>query len=83
MYDYEGLCELSKELKRPASTLYALANCNDPFYILPFRQVEAEWFAGLWRKYIGEGTGIHIRRLHYKLISQKTNKPNITVAVLL
>ena len=33
--DYGGIKELAKELRRPASTLYALAAGNDPFYITP------------------------------------------------
>ena len=34
---YAGLKALSKELRRPVSTLYALAIANDPFYVTPAR----------------------------------------------
>jgi hypothetical protein len=68
-YDYEGLKALAKELNRPASTLIALASVNDPFYIGPTRQRDAEWFAEIWNRF-GLGSGVHIRRIHYRLVSQ-------------
>jgi hypothetical protein len=70
-YDYEGLKALAKELNRPASTLIALAAVNDPFYIGLARQRNAEWFAAIWNRF-GLGSGIHVRRIHYRIISQSS-----------
>jgi hypothetical protein len=69
-FDYEGIKQLAADIGRPASTLYALSDHNDPFFVGPARRAKAEWFAGLWIKF-GMGAGSHIRRLHYKLISQR------------
>lgn len=41
-YDY--IKRLAKELRRPASTLYALCSKNDPFFITPPRQKAGQWF---------------------------------------
>jgi hypothetical protein len=65
--DYDGLKELARELGRPAYTLYALAADNDPFYITPGRQAEAEWFAEQWHN-LGL-VDVHYRRIHYRLLS--------------
>ena len=62
---------LGGDLGRPATTLIALADVNDPLYITPRRRAEAEWFAALWKKY-KVGRGVHLRRLHYLFISQRT-----------
>src|SRR5829696_1873242 len=68
---YDGLKELAKRLGRPVSTLYALAPQNDPFFIGPARQATASWFASLWNDH-GIAKGHHLRRIHYRLISQET-----------
>jgi hypothetical protein len=71
-YDYAGLKDLAKRLRRPATTLVALASQNDPFYAdMPSRRAMAEWFAGLWERFELQ-RGIHLRAIHYKLISQRT-----------
>jgi hypothetical protein len=44
---------------------------NDPFYAgMPGRRAEAEWFARIWRE-LGVGHGVHLRRIHYRLVSQR------------
>jgi hypothetical protein len=69
---YLWLKELSKELGRPVCTLVALAEINDPFYAnIPSRRRGAEWFAGLWYQF-NFGLGTHIRRVHYRIISQES-----------
>ena len=68
-FDYDGLRDLAAALGRPVSTLIALAPANDPFYITPARQTKAEWFSALWEEFLS-GRGVHVRRLHYQLISQ-------------
>ena len=37
----------------------------------PTRRAEAEWFAALWKKYKVQ-KGVHLRRLHYLFVSQRT-----------
>lgn len=70
--DYDFITALGKKLDRPMSTLLALADDNDPFFAdRPARRHGAEWFANLWRQF-EFGAGTHVRRVHYKLISQGT-----------
>ena len=66
---YADLQQLAKNLKRPASTLFALAPCNDPFYIGTSRQAAAEWFLAQWQRF-HFSPGAHIRRIHYVLVVQ-------------
>ena len=50
--------------------LLALAPANDPFCLhRPARQRNAEWFAELFERF-GFGQGVHVRRIHYRIISQ-------------
>jgi hypothetical protein len=68
--DHERLKALSKELRRPLETLYALASDNDPFVVdQPSRRAGAEWYADLSRR-LSIRPGAHLRRIHYLLISQ-------------
>src|SRR3712207_533496 len=67
--DYDQLKVLAAHLGRPVSTLYVLAPANDPFYAgAPARTEGAQWFADLWKQF-GFGNGVHLRRIHYRLIS--------------
>jgi hypothetical protein len=66
---YDNIKKLANELNRPASTLIALSPNNDPFSITPTRHDGAHWFARIWKRF-RLGYGIHVRRVHYKLISQ-------------
>lgn len=68
--NYEELKELAEELGRPSTTLYVLTTQNDPFYIIPSREAEAEWFAKIWQQFNCQ-PGTHNRRVHYLLISQE------------
>jgi hypothetical protein len=70
--DYAAIKELAKENGCTIRDLIALAPQNDPFYIGTDSQLRlAEWFRDLWQRlgYIGK-TNVHIRRVHYKMISQ-------------
>jgi hypothetical protein len=72
MLDYEGIRTLAKQIGTPAKDLLALTPNNDPFYVdVAFRRTAAEWFVGL-REQIDFGHRFHIRRAHYKIISQST-----------
>lgn len=67
--DYLCIKALAKQLRRPASTLYALSAGNDPFYITPARQEAAKWFASEWWR-LNIRTGWRYRRIHYVFVSQ-------------
>jgi hypothetical protein len=66
--DYESILALA-EGDRPVHTLLAEARKNDPFYITPARQRKAEWFAALWRTHCAGRASMHIRGIHYILVS--------------
>jgi hypothetical protein len=71
----EDLRGLAGDLGRPIRTLLALTDCNDPFYAgRGSRQAAAEWFAGVWRR-VGLSPGVHLRRIHYVLISRPDTPP--------
>lgn len=68
--DNQTLKEMARELGVSAGDLYALAPQNDPFNTgRPADYVNGEWFADLWRRF-RYGTGVHIRRVHYQVMSQ-------------
>lgn len=66
---YEDIKALAKVTGRRIPDLLAMASVNDPFYIMPAQAKQGEWFAGLWEKF-DFPQGVHLRRIHYKLISQ-------------
>jgi hypothetical protein len=68
--DYDDLKKLAEKLGRPPATLIVLVPQNDPFYITPNREAEAEWFAEIWQRFDCQ-PGTHNRRIHYVLISQE------------
>lgn len=71
MINYETLKEHAKNEGYKISDLLALAAKNDPFYVgRPAEETAAMWFANIWRQF-GYGSGVHLRRVHYQLVSQK------------
>ena len=77
MTGYEKIKKLAKERRRNITDLLVLARQNDPFFTgSATDKAMAEWFAELWRRF-GYTTGVHLRRVHYQLISQeKPQKQN-------
>lgn len=79
MNGYDRLKELQQTLCQQGvqvtlKNLLAMPPHNDPFYIGAPAQVQtAEWFAEIWNQWTS--TTNHIRRIHYKLISQ--DKPSL------
>lgn len=68
--NYTTIKELAKHNRRKVTDLIALAPQNDPFYAgTPGDWTLAEWFADLWQRF-GYQSGVHIRRVHYQIISQ-------------
>jgi hypothetical protein len=68
--DRQAIQDYATKLKRPIETLIVLSRLNDPFYLGDARMRDAEWFAALYREH-GFSRGVHIRRIHYRLISQE------------
>jgi len=67
---YEHLKALAKANRVSVKDLLALHRTNDPFYYgSPADRQAAEWFAALWERF-GFTTGVHLRRVHYRLVSQ-------------
>ena len=60
--------------------LLVLARGNDPFFTgSETSRAMAEWFADLWQQF-GYGRGVHLRRVHYQLVSQVApQKPDGTL----
>src|SRR5579863_4599433 len=70
--DYESIKQLAKETGCKVTDLIPLAPQNDPFYTgTPGDWALGEWFAGLWNGF-GYGNNVHIRRVHYQIVSQRT-----------
>ncbi len=70
MFDYDDIKQLARETGCRAADLIVLAPNNDPFYAgVPNRRERAKWFAELWDRF-GLHHGVHLRRIHYLLVSQ-------------
>ena len=68
--NYESIKELARDAGQRVTDLIALAPANDPFYTgTPGDWQNGHWFADLWQRF-GYGSGVHIRRVHYQIISQ-------------
>lgn len=69
---YEEIKALAKHLRMRIPEMLALAQNNDPFYAgSEASRQQAEWFAAVWRTY-GYTVGVHIRRVHYRLVVDGT-----------
>jgi hypothetical protein len=79
-HDYETIKALAAERGCRIDDLLVLAAKNDPFYChLPRRHTAAQWFAGLWESLdLGSGPKVHVRRLHYRLVSQNVRTADTT-----
>jgi hypothetical protein len=70
-HNYESIKALSRTTGRNIPELLCLAKWNDPFYCgAPSQWRDGEWFAAIWKRF-GLGNGSHLRRIHYRLVSQK------------
>jgi hypothetical protein len=69
---YETIKALAKEQGLRITDLIVLARDNDPYFCgSPAHSLKGEWFMRQWRNmgYTGQ-QGIHLRRMHYRLVSQ-------------
>ncbi len=73
MTPYDKLKLLKKETGVGKITdLLVLAPQNDPFYMGQLGQVEkSKWFTTVWNSF-GFTSNVHIRRIHYRMVSQTT-----------
>ena len=68
--NYETIKRVAKEVKCQVNDLLALSPSNDPFYCGSPGQLEkAIWFGEIYDK-MGRPDNVHIRRVHYWLVSQ-------------
>jgi hypothetical protein len=69
--DYLALKELAAGTGQSVQKLLALDKKNDPFYCGTESQLrDAEWFAEIFKSF-GFSDGVHLRRIHYRIISDK------------
>jgi hypothetical protein len=69
---YEELKDLAEDLSVPVTYLLALSRSADPFFCgMPSQRRDAEWFAGLWKRFKFPD-GVHLRRIHYVVASQES-----------
>ena len=67
---YEALKAAAKAHRVNIPDLLVLARQNDPFLCgTPTQLEQAHWFADLWQR-LGLTTGVHLRKMHYRLVSQ-------------
>lgn len=70
MITYDQIKQLAVEEGVSVTNLISLARQNAPFYCGSTGQVEkGRWFADLWQQF-GYSDGVHLRRIHYRLVSQ-------------
>jgi len=68
---YHQIKALAKERGMTIRDTLVLANQNDPFYAgSPASCARAEWFSDAWKR-AGYTKGVHLRRIHYRLLSEE------------
>jgi hypothetical protein len=71
------LFALAEKLRRRQDTLYTLGSPNDPWMAdADFRSKHAYWVADIFERFEIRSP-IHVRQIHYRLISQKTPVPQV------
>jgi hypothetical protein len=68
---YKKIKQLAKMRHCTIPDILVLARQNDPFFAgSETGQAMARWFAALWHQF-SYTTGVHLRRVHYELVSQE------------
>ncbi len=77
MTPYEQMKRAKTELGvKSIKDLLVLSPQNDPFYMGSTGDIKsAEWFMQIWNE-AGYQTGVHLRRIHYRLVSKAPAKPD-------
>lgn len=71
MTGYQKIKTMAKKKGCNIPDLLVLARQNDPFFSgSEASREKAEWFKELWQRF-GYSTGVHLRRVHYQLVSQE------------
>jgi len=72
MLNYDAIKALAVRKGVKVTDLIALSRNHDPFFVgTQAQKVNAQWFAKLWQEF-GFVDGIHLRRVHYRIVSSKT-----------
>jgi hypothetical protein len=72
MWTYDSIKTHAKAQACRVTDLIALAPINDPYYVgAPNNVLWGSWFADMWHNF-GYTNGVHIRRVHYRAVSQET-----------
>jgi len=72
--DYKTIKAKARSMGLTRDDLLALAPRNDPFYCgTPTEKAMAAWFAKVWNN-SGFTSGVHLRRVHYRLVSNPDSK---------
>jgi hypothetical protein len=70
MNGYDRIKALADETGAPTRNLLVMAKANDPFFAgSPTDVANNKWCADLFERF-GFGTGAHLRRIHYQVVSQ-------------
>jgi hypothetical protein len=73
-FGYETIKQMAAARRRSIPELLALSRNNDPFFAgSPAQRAKAEWFVATLAE-LGLTTRFHLRRVHYKLVSQHDPK---------
>lgn len=76
--NYNEIKAIAKDSDYHVADLIALARKNDPFYRGSKGDlIKAQWFKQVWTN-SGYSTGVHLRRIHYRIVSTPTPKPDGT-----
>ena len=78
---YMDIKELAKRAGTAIPNLLALSRNNDPFFVgTEAHRAQAEWFVDIWQKY-KFGDGVHLRRIHYQVVSQAVQAKSNTFEI--
>jgi hypothetical protein len=67
-FGFQWIKSLKKQTGRNIPDLLALSRQRDPFFIGSKKdRKRAEWFARMWEQQYHHQTGLHLRRIHYRL----------------
>src|SRR5580692_11456082 len=74
---YKWIKNLKKQTGKNIPELVATTQQTDPFFSgSKMDRRQAEWFAKMWKQHYEGQTGIHLRRIHYKLATLAFAKLN-------
>jgi hypothetical protein len=82
---YRFIKNLQQAIRKPngrkstVKDMLVLSQQNDPFYAGNGVEGEkARWFAELWERF-GYGSGVHLRRVHYRIVSEGRHPTTIDI----